>query len=109
PRWLARTGPLPQDEIAGVLLRVGVGVDAGAGLHAFEAQVREPPVSREARNAEVDGAVAPVRMALPIERRNEVGHRAQVRLVGGTRRFLDLLEAECPGILPKRRDVLVRV
>src|SRR5581483_2960649 len=32
-----------------------------------------------------------------------------VRLVGGTRRFLDLLEAECPGSLPKRRDVLVRV
>ena len=51
-------------------------------------------------DAEVDRAVAAVGVAVLLERGDHVAHRAQVRLVGGARAILDLLE-------PKRRRILV--
>jgi hypothetical protein len=45
PRRLAVALPLPQDEVAGVFLRVAVGIDACARLHALGVETRQLSVT----------------------------------------------------------------
>ena len=109
PRRLAVALPLPQDEVAGVFLRVVVGIDARARLHALGVETRQLSITGERRDLEVDRPVAAVGVSVGVERRDHLGHGAQVRLVGRARILFHRLEAERLRVLAERRDVLVRV
>ena len=109
PARLSRLARLPQHEVAGVLLRVVIGIDASAVLHSLFVEMRELPVVGHGRDLEIDGSVADVGMAVPGERLDQIRHRAKIRLVGRARVLFDLLEAERAGILTKGLDVLLGV
>ena len=109
PRRLAGLGRLPQHEVARVVFGVVVAVDASAGLDALLVEARQLAVAGERRDAEVDGAVAAVRVAVFLERVHQFGHGFEIGLVGGSRRVFHRLEPERGGVLAKRLDVLRRV
>ena len=111
PRRLARLGRLPQHEVARVFLGVVVGVDARARLHAVVIEARQLAVVGQRRDLEVDRSVAAVGVAVAARARAiRSRHRAAGSASSVARGvLLDLLEAERPRVLAKRRDVLVGV
>ena len=109
PRRFAFARSFPEHEIARVLFRVIVAVDARPRFHALVVEPGELSVPGHGRDLEVDRSVAPIGVAVALERRHHVRHRAQVRLVGRARHLLDFFEAQRPHVLAERRDVLVRV
>jgi hypothetical protein len=72
-------------------------------------EMRELAVAGQGGNLEVHGSIAAVGVPVPVERRDQIAHRGDVGLVGGTRVLLGLLEAEQTGVLHERGDVLVGV
>ena len=86
PRRFARLGRLPQHEIARIVFRVGVGVDAGARLHALVIEVGQLAVVGHRGDLEVDRAVAAVGVPVLFElRRSASAIACDVGRVGGAR------------------------
>ena len=85
PRRLAGLRRLPQHEVAGIVFGVLVDVDARAGMEAVVVEPRQPPVGRQRGDLEVDRPVAPVGVAVALEREDHLAHGVDVVLVGGAR------------------------
>src|SRR5204862_3908184 len=67
PRRFVRFGRLPQDEVPRIVLGVVVRVDPGAWLDALLVETRKLAVLRKGRDAEVDGPVALIGVAVGFE------------------------------------------
>ena len=79
PLRLAGLAGLPQHEVARIVLRVVVGIDSRAVLHAFLIEARQSSVGRERGDLEVDRSVAPVRVTVLVEPcRDHARHRLDV-------------------------------
>jgi hypothetical protein len=89
----------PQGEIARVRFFVLVHVDARARANAAEIVVRQLAVFRKSRNAEVDGTVAGVSVA--VRRQALDGLRHFVNVLGGGHHMLGRLQAKQRAIVAK--------
>ena len=84
PRGLARLGPLPQGEVADVVLAVLVGLDALPHPEPFGVEAGQSAVGRPRGDPEEDRAVVgPVGVAALEQRGDQVGHLVDV--LGGAR------------------------
>ena len=106
PRGLARLRRLPQDEVADVVLRVLIGLDALPNPELIRVEPRQPAVGGQGRDPEEDRAVVgPVRVLVFEERRDEVDDLRDV--LGRTRQDVGTGRAKRVGVLEEPLEVAV--